>query len=230
MCSLPSVPIRSSLISELKELNAAIQTSSNIPIAELVQQERAVQQIPSASNPCVVLLRVQIICRPRVSRHISYKNHQQLHRSENKVLESFICCVFLFSRILSVSGDTLLPCEFPAIYSFGYSNSDTGSSSPAFTLFPAANAADRARDGGPIMDFPGLGSLLTFHLSCLTSQLRLTQAETSCQDRKTHAFDIRQIDLALGFVTMSLINLLQNYQASLADKLHLLTELPGVIS
>lgn len=104
----------------------------------------------------------------RVSRHISSKNHQQLHRSENKVLESFICCVFLFSRILSVSGDTLLPCEFPAIYSFGYSNSDTGSSSPAFTLFPAANAADRARDGGPIMDFPGLGSFLTFHLSCLT--------------------------------------------------------------
>ncbi|KAK9221522.1 hypothetical protein WN944_009949 [Citrus x changshan-huyou] len=40
-----------------------------------------------------------------------------------------------------------------SIHNFSDSNSDTGSSSAAFTPFPASNAADRACDGHPIIDY-----------------------------------------------------------------------------
>ncbi|KAJ9152839.1 hypothetical protein P3X46_026354 [Hevea brasiliensis] len=67
---------------------------------------------------------------------------------------------FMASWVLSVVGDTLPPCDFPAIYNFGDSNSDTGGISAAFEPIRAPygeaffhKTAGRDSDGRLIIDF-----------------------------------------------------------------------------
>ncbi|KAJ0111180.1 hypothetical protein Patl1_02861 [Pistacia atlantica] len=67
---------------------------------------------------------------------------------------------FLLLWGLTVSADTLPPCEFPAIYNFGDSNSDTGGISAAFEPIRAPygegffhKPAGRDSDGRLIIDF-----------------------------------------------------------------------------
>lgn len=66
------------------------------------------------------------------------------------------------SWVLSVVGDTLPPCDFPAIYNFGDSNSDTGGISAAFEPIRAPygeaffhKPAGRDSDGRLVIDFIG---------------------------------------------------------------------------
>ncbi|OAY29536.1 GDSL esterase/lipase At5g14450 [Manihot esculenta] len=67
---------------------------------------------------------------------------------------------FMASWVLSVVGDTLPPCDFPAIYNFGDSNSDTGGISAAFEPIRAPygeaffhKPAGRDSDGRLVIDF-----------------------------------------------------------------------------
>lgn len=67
-----------------------------------------------------------------------------------------------FSWVLCVGGANLPPCEFPAIYNFGDSNSDTGGISAAFEPIRAPygeaffhKPAGRDSDGRLIIDFIG---------------------------------------------------------------------------
>lgn len=71
-------------------------------------------------------------------------------------------CVLSIESEEAVLQDTLIPCEFPAIYNFGDSNSDTGGISAAF--YPMASPsgqtffhqpAGRGSDGRLIIDFIG---------------------------------------------------------------------------
>lgn len=69
---------------------------------------------------------------------------------------------FMASWVLSVVGDTLPPCDFPAIYNFGDSNSDTGGISAAFEPIRAPygeaffhKPAGRDSDGRLVIDFIG---------------------------------------------------------------------------
>jgi hypothetical protein len=87
-----------------------------------------------------------------------------------KPLTYFTAIVLLLSWFLSIQAEkSSESCEFPAIFNFGDSNSDTGSMSSAF--YPAIlpfgetffhEAVGRASDGRLIIDF--IGMLLYFSL------------------------------------------------------------------
>lgn len=75
---------------------------------------------------------------------------------------------------LTASADTLPPCEFPAIYNFGDSNSDTGGISAAFEPIRAPygegffhKPAGRDSDGRLIIDFIGSYCLLDLRFSVI---------------------------------------------------------------
>lgn len=78
----------------------------------------------------------------------------------------FLFAGVLFTWVLSVGcekvTDNVMPCEFPAIFNFGDSNSDTGAISAAFYPRPPPNGvtffrdpAGRVCDGRLVIDFIG---------------------------------------------------------------------------
>ncbi|KAF2292289.1 hypothetical protein GH714_018486 [Hevea brasiliensis] len=140
---------------------------------------------------------------------------------------------FMASWVLSVVGDTLPPCDFPAIYNFGDSNSDTGGISAAFEPIrpPYGEAffhktAGRDSDGRLIIDFIAERLKLPYlsaYLNSIGTNYRhganfATGGSTIRRQNETifeklprpeefakalYTFDIGQNDLSVGFRKMS---------------------------
>ncbi|KAL6960321.1 hypothetical protein U1Q18_041821 [Sarracenia purpurea var. burkii] len=82
-------------------------------------------------------------------------------------LDALLAIAMVVSFVVSAGGGevtpaALPPCDFPAIYNFGDSNSDTGGISAAFVPIPAPygenyfrKPAGRDSDGRLIIDFIG---------------------------------------------------------------------------
>lgn len=92
----------------------------------------------------------------------------------------FFAC-FLATLVLKIEGEEVIdvsPCDFPAIYNFGDSNSDTGGGSAAF--YPMAppcgetffhRPAGRGCDGRLLIDFIGITLQSNFNFSSLELDL-----------------------------------------------------------
>jgi len=99
-------------------------------------------------------------------------------------LRQFFIAVISLSQFLSIAAEetkSSQSCDFPAIFNFGDSNSDTGCMSAAF--YPAAlpygetffhEAAGRASDGRLIIDF--IGTHFSFTLFFFMRPVEITLA------------------------------------------------------